>query len=82
MTFRQREMIREDPPFPSPSSAPEDVMETAEIKKPTLMRVSACPPRRMVSGLLLNSPISCYGMARQMPVPISMITAHIIRVIS
>ena len=43
-------------------------METAEIKKPTLMRVSACPPRRMVSGLLLNSPISCSGMARQMPV--------------
>ena len=68
MTFRQREMIREDPPFPSPSSAPEDVMETAEIKKPALMRVSACPPRRMVSGLLLNSPISCSGMARQMPV--------------
>lgn len=33
MTFRQREMIREDPPFPSPSSAPEDVMETAEIQK-------------------------------------------------
>ena len=64
MTFRQREMIREDPPFPSPSSAPEDVMETAEIKKPALMRVSACPPRRMVSGLLLNSPISCSGMAR------------------
>ena len=59
-------MIREDPPFPSPSSAPEDVMETAEIKKPALMRVSACPPRRMVSGLLLNSPISCSGMARQM----------------
>lgn len=51
-------------------------------QKPTLMRVSACPPRRMVSGLLLNSPISCSGMARQMPVPISMITAHIIRVIS
>ena len=59
ITYRHSAMTSDSAPLPSHSSAPEAVVETAEITKPILMMRSAVCPAAMVSGFWVNSPISC-----------------------
>ena len=72
--YLQRETTSEALPRPSPSSAPQDVTDTEETRKPAQMIRRAVLPAAIVSGLVVNIPISCPGTVRQMIVPISMIT--------
>ena len=44
IVYLHSEMIRDGVPFPSPSSAPELVMDTEETKNPRLIIRSAIPP--------------------------------------
>ena len=67
--YRNSEMMRDRVPFPSPSNAPEDVTETADTIKPALMMRRAVCPARIVSGLSVNSPISCPADVRHATVP-------------
>ena len=60
-TYRNREITREGTPLPSPSSAPDDVTETADTTKPALMMRSALSPACMVSWLWVKSPINGPG---------------------
>ena len=73
-TYLHREMIREGVPFPKPSSAPQAVTDTAETRKPALMIRRAVFPARTVSALEVNSPINCPGTARQITVPMIIMT--------
>lgn len=57
-TYRKSEISNEGVPFPSPSSAPEDVTETAETRKPALMIRRAVSPVWIVASVCVNSPIS------------------------
>ena len=72
--YLQRETTSEALPRPSPSSAPQDVTDTEETRKPAQMIRRAVLPAEIVSGLVVNIPISCPGTVRQMIVPTSMIT--------
>ena len=62
-------------PLLSPSSAPDDVTETAETTKPPLMIRSAVAPQAIVSAFVVNKPMSLSGITRQITVPTSIITA-------
>ena len=57
MTYRQREMTSEAAPLPRPSSAPEEVVDTADTTKPRQMMRRAVWPMAMVSGLEENRPM-------------------------
>ena len=70
-------MMSEGVPMPSPSSAPEEVTDTAETMKPALMMRSAVAPASMVAGSSANSPISHFGAARNSAVPTTMMQALI-----
>ena len=63
-----------------PSKAPEDVTDTDETMKPALMMRSAAAPACTVFELSVKSPISRWGTVRQIKVPATMITAHMVRV--
>ena len=67
MTYRQREMTSEAAPLPRPSSAPEEVVDTADTTKPRQMMRRAVWPMAMVSGLEVNRPSqrACNGQAEQ-----------------
>ena len=62
-TYRQSEISNEGMPFPSPSSAPEDVTETAETIKPAPMIRRAVFPIWIVASVWVNSPISWPGIS-------------------
>ena len=81
-TYRNSEIIRDCVPFPSPSSAPEDVTETDETIKPALMMRRAFCPDKTVSGLLVNRLISCFDAVRHRTVPKTMMIQLIQRVMS
>ena len=68
-TYRQSEISNEGMPFPSPSSAPEDVTETAETIKPAPMIRRAVFPVWIVASVWVNSPISWPGISRHITVP-------------
>ena len=74
-------MIREGVPFPSPSSAPQEVIDKVDTRKPALMILRARLPAWMVWGFSVNSPISCPGISRQIIVPRIMIQLSIARVV-
>ena len=57
-TYLMREMRRDLPPMPRPSSEPEQVMETADMMNPRLMICRAVVPDWIVSALSVNIPIS------------------------
>lgn len=61
--------------LPRPSSAPEEVVDTAETMNPRQMIRRAVWPMAMVSGLEVNRPISGPAMVRQSRVPMAMIPA-------
>ncbi len=75
--YRHREMIRDGPPLPSPSKAPDEVTETEDTRNPALMMRSARSPALIVPGALVNRLMSQPGANRQINVPIVMMTAHI-----
>ena len=56
--YRSNEINRDGYPFPRPSNAPEQVMETADITNPRLMICKAVIPISTVSALFVNNPIS------------------------
>ena len=68
-TYRQREISKEGTPFPSPSSAPEEVTETAETINPAPMMRRAVSPAWIVVSVWVNSPINRPGISRQITVP-------------
>ena len=68
-------MTSEGTPLPRPSSAPEEVVETAETTKPRQMMRRAVVPMAMVSGLELNRPMREPEMVRQRTVPTAMMAA-------
>ena len=70
--YRKREMAREGPPVPRPSSAPQEITDTEETMNPRLMISRAVRPAAMVSALVENSSISCEGIAQQRTVPRAM----------
>ena len=76
-TYRQNEIRSDGVPLPRPSSAPEDVTDTADTIKPRLMMRSASCPCRIVSASVVNSPMSAPGIAQHKIVPTSMIAAFI-----
>ena len=80
MTYRQREMTSEAAPLPRPSSAPEEVVDTADTTKPRQMMCRAVWPMAMVSGLEENRPMRGAEAAIQMTVPAAMMTALMPRV--
>ena len=80
MTYRQREMTSEAAPLPRPSSAPEEVVDTADTTKPRQMMRRAVWPMAMVSGLEENRPMRGAEAAIQMTVPAAMMTALMPRV--
>ena len=63
-TYRSREMAREGPPIPNPSSAPLEMMETEETTNPILIILRAVLPAAMVSALEENSPINGPGISQ------------------
>ncbi len=73
-------MTSDSAPLPRPSSAPEEVVDTAETTKPRQMMRRAVWPMVMVSGLEVNSPISGREANRQMTVPAAMMAALRMRV--
>ena len=73
-------MIKDGVPFPNPSRAPEDVTETEETRKPPLIIRRAKAPADIVSWFDVKRLISCPGRIRQMAVPNTIMTAHILRV--
>lgn len=64
------------------SSAPEEVVDTAETTKPRQMMRRAVWPMATVSGLEVNSCISGREANRQMTVPAAMMAALMMRVSS
>ena len=56
--YLQRDTTSEAVPLPSPSSAPQEVTETEDTRKPAQMIRRAVFPAEMVSGLVVNIPIS------------------------
>ena len=56
-------MTSDSAPLPSPSSAPETVVETAEMTKPMLMMRRAVCPAAMVWGFWVNVPGIVYRRA-------------------
>ena len=79
--YRNSEIMRDWVPFPSPSNAPEDVTETADTINPALMMRRAVCPARIVSGLSVNTPISCLAHVSHATVPRSIMIPLIHRVI-
>ena len=57
--------------MPSPSSAPDEVTDTAEITKPIQIRRSAVLPMAIVSAFSVKSPMSLAGKSAHMIVPVS-----------
>ena len=68
--------------MPRPSSAPDEVVDTADTTKPMQMMRRALAPAAMVSGLEVNSPMSCPEASRQMTVPSAMMAMLMNRVSS
>ena len=62
-------------PLPRPSSAPDEVVDTADTMKPRQMIRSAFAPMAIVSGFELNRPIRESEMVRQSTVPTAMMAA-------
>ena len=56
--YRSREMIKEGPPIPNPSNAPQEMMETEETTNPILIIRRAVLPAAIVSELVENRPIN------------------------
>ena len=75
-------MTSDSAPLPRPSSAPEEVVDTAETTKPRQMMRRAVWPMATVSGLEVNSCISGREANRQMTVPAAMMAALMMRVSS
>ena len=71
-TYRSREMAREGPPIPNPSSAPLEMMETEETTNPILIILRAVLPAAMVSVSEENSPINGPGISQHRRVPAAM----------
>ena len=71
-----RDIISDGMPMPSPSSAPDEVTDTAEIIKPIQIRRSAVLPMAIVSALSVKSPMSLAGKSAHMivPPPISLLS--------
>ena len=61
-------------PLPRPSSAPEEVTEKEDTRKPAQMMRSAVAPICMVSALEVKRDMSCAGMDRHSSVPKAMMT--------
>ena len=74
-------MQRDGTPFPSPSKAPEQVTDTADIMKPRLIIRSAVTPFASVSDWLVNNPISHAGTAQESTIPTAMTPAVRARVV-
>ena len=51
-------MIKEGPPIPNPSNAPQEMMETEETTNPILIIRRAVLPAAIVSELVENRPIN------------------------
>lgn len=77
--YRSREITSEGVPMPSPSRAPQEMMETEETIKPMLMIHKAVLPMAMVSALVENKPISCPGIVQHRMVPTAMMHAERVR---
>ena len=73
-------MTSEAAPLPRPSSAPEEVVDTADTTKPRQMMRRAVWPMAMVSGLEENRPMRGAETAIQMTVPAAMMMALMPRV--
>ena len=73
--YLSTEITNDSFPFPSPSNAPDTVTETDDAINPMLIRRSASFPNCIVSGLLVNNPMSVCGTAIQSIVPITMTPA-------
>ena len=69
-----RDIISDGMPMPSPSSAPDQVTDTAEITKPIQIRRSAVLPMAIVSAFSVKSPMSLAGKSAHMIVPAANIT--------
>ena len=69
-TYLHTDIISDGNPFPSPSSAPVEVTDTVDTINPALIILNAVSPALIVSGLLVNRPISDPGIARQRIVPV------------
>ena len=79
--YRESEIIKDCTPFPRPSKAPEEVMETEDTKNPILMIRRAVFPASIVSGFVVNNQIKTSGIIKQISVPASIIPALIRRTI-
>lgn len=79
-TYRHREITSDSTPLPSPSNAPEEVVETAETRKPMQMIRRAVWPMAIVSGLVEKREISGSAANRQIRVPAAMMHALSTRV--
>ena len=75
------EISSEGKPMFSPSSAPQEVTDTAEIINPPLIIRSAVFPITTVSAELVKIPIRLPGMERQRTVPTIITTNDIPRAV-
>lgn len=79
ITYRNSEINKEGAPLPNPSSAPEQVTDTADMTNPRLMICSAVIPISIVSRLLVNNPISFSEMVHDRTVPSNIIIMTILK---
>ena len=68
-TYRKSDIYRDGRPFPNPSSAPEQVTETADTMNPRLMICKAATPLCNVSCCDVNNPINFSGISQDRIVP-------------
>ena len=59
-TYLSRDMSRDGVPFPNPSSAPDEVTDTADTTNPAHIMRSAVPPAFIVDTFSVNIPISLF----------------------
>lgn len=73
--YRNKDMISDGNPFPRPSRAPEEQIETAETINPILIILKASEPASIVCGFAENIAISLFGIIKQSRVPTVIIDA-------
>lgn len=81
IVYLKSDMMSDGKPLLSPSSAPDEVTDTADTTNPALIIRSAFLPISMVSLLFVNIAISLSGIVRQITVPMSIIPAVIMRTV-